>query len=332
MAEPLLSFAEQALRYFDRPHEGVRREPVGGPAAWRGTDLAGCADWIEPLDDGALAEIGSACDAAAARGLGPGAMTRADFALPGLAPRIAAWAREIRHGRGFLVVRGLPVEGWGEERAALAFWGLGLHLGRPGAQNPAGDVLGHVVDTGEDAANPFVRRYRTAGEIAWHCDLADAVGLLCLRSARAGGSSRIASSVTVFDELLRRRPDLANRLFEPVALDLRDEAGSGPGWIPAVPCRHAAGELRTFYHADYFRSAARHPDAPIGRIERELFDVYESIADEPGIALEMRFEPGDLQLVSNHVVLHGRGAYEDGPDPACRRHLLRLWLTLGRGR
>jgi alpha-ketoglutarate-dependent taurine dioxygenase len=40
----------------------------------------------------------------------------------------------------------------------------------------------------------------------------------------------------------------------------------------------------------------------------------------------MQFEPGDIQLSSNHVTLHARTAYED--DPAAPRHLLRLWLSL----
>jgi len=89
-----------------------------------------------------------------------------------------------------------------------------------------------VVDTGDDRANPLVRLYRTRSDIAYHCDAADVVGLLCLSAARRGGLSRLASSVTVFDELLRRRPDLAPRLFEPFALDLRSEERPGMrGWI-----------------------------------------------------------------------------------------------------
>ena len=120
-----------------------------------------------------------------------------------------------------------------------------------------------MIDTGEDAANPFVRRYRTAGDIAYHCDLADAVGLLCLRGARRGGASRIVSSVSVYNELLRRRPDLIDRLYEPFCLDTRDEQGDGRLPLrPVVPCRYAGGELRTFYHSDYFRSAVRHPEVP----------------------------------------------------------------------
>jgi hypothetical protein len=322
----MLSFAEQAGRYFDRPHEAIPAAPVGGPAAWRADELRTRGDWLERLSADEVAEIERATRAAASRGLAPGVLRRKDFALPGLAPRVRAWARELRDGRGLVVLRRLPVERWGDELSALAYWGLGLHLGVPGAQNPAGEVLGHVVDTGEDADNPFVRSYRTAGDIAWHCDLADVVGLLCLRTALRGGASRVASSVAVHDELLRRRPDLARRLWEPVALDLRDETRAGPGWIPVVPCRYGDGRLRTFWHSDYFRSAQRHAGAPVGPIERELFDAFDGIASEPGFAFDMEFEQGDVQLVSNHVLVHARASYEDAPGR--ERHLLRLWLTL----
>src|SRR5262249_23192271 len=152
-------------------------------------------DWIVELTPAQIAELEGAGDAVAARGLGLDAVRREDFPLPQLAPLIADWAHELLNGRGFLLLRGLPVGRWGDERAALIYWGIGQHLGEPGAQNPQGELLGHVIDTGEDAANPYVRRYRTAGDIAYHCDLADAVGLLCLRSARRGGASRIVSSV-----------------------------------------------------------------------------------------------------------------------------------------
>jgi len=99
--------------------------------------------------------------------------------------------------------------------------------------------------------------------------------------------------------------------------------------VSVPPCRFAGGTLRTFWHGDYFRSVARHADAPpLTPAQRELLDLYEEIAASPGFALDMQFEPGDVQLVSNHVVLHARTAYEDHPEPDRRRHLLRLWLSL----
>jgi len=325
-----LSFATQALRYFRRDHEGVRSKPVATPSAWRGTDLARSDAWIIRLTAAQIDELDRARVRVRQRGLGLAELGRDAFPLPTLAPVIADWARELRSGRGFLLLRGLPVAAWGDDDAALVYWGIGQHLGEPGAQNPQGELLGHVVDTGEDASKPLIRLYRTAATIAWHCDLADVVGLLCLRTARCGGASRIVSSVAVYDEVLRRRPDLVDRLYEPFALDSRDEEGSGKRpFLPIPPCRFANGQLRTFWHSDYFRSALRHPEAPRwSERERELVDLYEEVASDPSLVLEMNFEPGDVQLISNHFTLHARSEYEDWPDPARRRHLLRLWLSL----
>jgi hypothetical protein len=325
------SFGEQALHYFRREHEAVCRAPVLGPAAWRGAELArDPALWRIDLAPEQVEELDAAVRAVRTRGLALGETRREDFPLPRLADAVAEWRRELAQGRGFLVLRGLPVERWGDDDAGLAFWGLGLHLGQPGAQNPAEDLLGHVVDTGEERENPNVRRYRTSGDIAYHCDLADVVGLLCLRTARAGGASRLVSSVSVYNELLRRRPDLVDRLYEPFLLDGRDEGRDGKARvIPVPPCRFAGGRLRTFYHSDYFRSVQRHPDVPrFTEEERTLLDLYEEIAASPELRLDMHFEPGDVQLVSNHLVLHARTAYEDDPAPGRERHLLRLWLSL----
>ena len=325
------SFTAQVLHYFQRPHEGVPDEPVDGPAAWRGEELARHPErWTDVLDDAAVAELEAAGRAVQARGLPLGRVHREDFPLPTLAPRIRSWADELRDGRGFLRVRGLPVGRWGDDFSALVYWGIGQHLGRPGAQNPAGELLGHVTDTGEEATNPHVRRYRTAGDIAFHCDLADVVGLLCLRTARRGGASRIASSVAIHDTILRERPDLLVRLYEPFMLDSRDEQRPGARpFLPVHPCRYGNGRLSFFWHTDYFGSVTRHPEAPpFTAAEREILALVEELAGSDALRLDMQFEPGDVQLLSNHTVVHARGAYED--DPAAPRHLLRLWLSLDR--
>ena len=257
-------------------------------------------------------------------------MRAEDFPLPTLAAEVAAWRSQLETGRGFQVVAGIPVERWSDADAELFFWCLGLHLGRPGAQNPQGDLLGHVTDTGDDAADPFVRLYRTSSNIAYHCDAADVVGLLCLRKARRGGASRIVSSVTVHNELLERRPDLVPRLYDPFRLDIRNEDASGAlRYLPIPPCRFADGRLRTFYHSDYFRSVVRHDGVPaFSEEERALLDLYEEIASSPRLYLDMDLEPGDIQWLSNHTILHARTAYDDHPEPERKRRLLRLWLSL----
>ncbi len=321
------SYGEQSLHYFDRPDEGLPPGPVAGAAAWRGDAMRDSREWRVALEPSQIAELERALIHARGTGRTMQELTKADFPLPVLVPLLAGWRTTVGYERGFLLVSGLPVERWGDDDAGFVFWGLGLHLGLPGAQNPQGDLLGHVIATGDEQRDPLVRLYRTSAEIAFHCDAADAVGLLCLRAAPSGGRSRIASSVTVWNELYARRPDLAARLFAPLPLDLRNEDRSGTlNWIPVPPCRFGGGRLRTFYHSDYFRSAPRHADVPpLGDAERELLDFYETIASSSEVSLEMDLAPGDLQLLSNHTVIHGRSAYADRPGTP--RHLLRLWLS-----
>jgi hypothetical protein len=328
--DPYFSYREQAQHYFARPHEGPARVAVETPAAWRGPDVAGREDWRTQLSTFQVDELERALARARATGKTMGAMTAEDFPLPGLAEEIVRWRQALVSGRGFQVVSGVPVERWAQADAELFFWCLGLHLGRPGAQNPQGDLLGHVADTGDDASDPFVRLYRTSANIAYHCDAADAVGLLCLRKAKAGGASRIVSSVAVYNELLQRRPDLVDRLYEPFLLDIRNEDATGAlRYLPIPPCRFANGRLRTFYHSDYFRSVVRHEEVPdFTAQERTLLDLYEEIASSSAFYFDMQLEPGDIQWLSNHTILHARTAYEDYPEPERKRHLLRLWLSI----
>jgi len=324
----LLSVAEQTLHYLRREHDAPPTGPVECAAAWRADDLRTSSDWIVELSAAQIDELESAHAAVASLPLAD--IGRDEFALPTLGGEIRDWAHALVHGRGVVLVRGLPVERWGERKTSAIYWGIGQQLGRPGAQNELRELLGHVRDTGESAADPNLRLYKTAADIAFHCDAADVVGLLCLATARRGGASRIASSVAIWNELHRQDPRLAARLFEPVLLDVRSENESGAlRHFPVPPCRFANGRLQTFYHSDYFRSVVRHDDVPsLGALERELFDRYEAIANSPEFHFDMELAPGDLQLISNHTVVHARTAYEDFAEPERRRHLLRLWLSI----
>jgi len=317
---------EQAVRFFaGRPHVGVPRGPLAIPAAWTGAEIRARGEFRQRLTDAEIAEIETALGRAKASGKPTIELTADDLPLPRLSRRIAAWRDELRDGLGFVVVTGVPVDRWPQGDAERFFWAFGQHLGTPGLQNPQGDLLGHVLDTGAAATDPLVRLYRTASNINYHCDGADVVGLLCLANSPTGGLSRIASSVTIFNELWKQDPRLAARLFDTVRHDRRNEEKPGqPPYALIQPACFDGTRLRTFYHSDYFRSVVRLV-GPLKPEEQALFDAYEAIAERPDIRLDMRFEPGDIQLLSNHTIVHARTAYADGDR---KRHLLRLWLTL----
>lgn len=323
------SFADQALHYFIRPHVGVPETPLSSAAAWTGADLRHRQDeWGPRLNDSQIRELSDAADRLLDQQVPLGAVTRETFSLPTLSAALRGWRDEIATGRGFVLLRGIPVSEWGEEKSAYAYWGLGHHLGEPGAQNAAEELLGHVRNYGDQGAE-LTRQYRTTENIQFHCDAADAVGLLCLQPARSGGQSRIVSSVTVFNEMLARRPDLAARLFQPFALDRRNEQGPGePGHLPIQPCCLGDdGVLRTFYHGEYFRSAQRFPDVELDPAGAEAIALYDEICADPSVHLDMWLESGDMQFISNHTLVHARTGYEDWPEPERQRHLLRLWLS-----
>lgn len=312
----------QSLHYYSRPHSGPPSGPIGGPAAWTAADMADTERWQIRLTDAEVGEVIDAVAQARAAGRPTEAWTAADLPLPTLTGRVAEWRAILDGGRGVIVLRGVPVDRWTPAEAEAFFWGFGLHLGRPGAQSQRGELIGHVRDEGQQTDG---RLFRTSDAINYHCDAADVVGLLCLSTAPEGGRSRFVSSVAVFDALRASQPELAEALFEPIWMDTRGSGGIRA--VPIEPCRHHAGRLRTFYHSDYFRSASRHGGIPAltGR-QRALMEAYEALAHDPAFYVELDFAPGDIQLLSNHTVLHARGEYHDGP--AQRRHLLRLWVSL----
>jgi hypothetical protein len=302
-----------------------------GPAAWVGTDWHDRDDWILRLGAADIEEIVAALRAwDAHHGGAPAPMDAGDFPLPNLAPRLAAIRDELLHGRGFSLLKGLPVHHWSRRDVAIAFMGLGAHLGRARSQNAAGHLLGHVRDLGLSSNDPAVRIYQTHERQTFHTDSCDAVGLLCLAEAKRGGDSMLVSSTTLYNTMRRLRPDLVLRLFEPLATDRRGEVPTGMKPYFEIPVfSWYEGHLTAIYQRQYIDSAQRFPDAPrLSAAQIEALDLFDALANDPALHLTMRLEPGDMQFVHNHTLLHDRSAFEDWPEPVRRRHLLRLWLAV----
>ena len=303
------------------------------PAAWYGPDMAARTDWIELLSDTELDELESASASLCAQQSNLAQLRAEDQPLPTLAPRLRRILFEVLDGRGFALIRGLPVERWGVHRSAAAFMLLGAYLGRTRPQNARGHVLGHVKDMGLNSSDPAVRIYQTNERQTFHTDSCDIVGLLCLQSARSGGQSALVSSTTLFNEMRRCRPDLAALLFQPLATDRRGEVAPGQAPFFSIPVfnwwpRGDAGQLSAIYQRQYIDSAQRFADAP--RLTdgiRDALDLLDTLTNDPALHFLMGLRPGDVQLVHNHTLLHDRTAFEDWPEPERRRHLLRLWLA-----
>jgi hypothetical protein len=304
-------------------------------AGWRAAEMRHPDDWTLTFDDAQRAEILDAVRASAGSGEAIALITRDSFRLPRLAPLLEDARRQVVDGRGFILMRGLPLEQLDREQTVRAYFGIGSYLGVARPQNRAGHLVGHVIDLGDDADDPQTRLYRTSARQRFHIDSCDVVGLLCLRPARAGGASALCSSLAILAEIASTRPDLAATLEQPFVYDRKGEipAGKGPHYRMPVAHRHD-GYTTIFFARDFIDSAQRRcPDVPrLSARQIEALDLVEHLAESDQFRLDMDFRPGDLQFVHNHVVLHARTAYQDWDEPERRRHLLRLWLSAHGGR
>ena len=308
--------------------------PIDDPAAWRGDRMAERSDWIVPLDRTMAAELESAVAAVAARGIDLFDITRDDFPLPGMEGLLPGLLGALEGGRGFALLRGLPVAGWSDAENRIAIWGLGTYLGLPVGQDLAGNLLHDVRDIGRRfGTDDSIRYYQTSHAIRLHTDGGDIFALGCVRQGASGGRSLVVSAVEVFNEVARRRPDLAVVLQENFWMDARGQRPDGARCqVLPIYTRHG-DHLSILLKPEYIYSAQRFDEVPRLRdAQREALELFHAITREPGVALEFDLRPGDVLLASNHTIMHGRTEFTDVPEPEHRRHMLRLWLTIPNGR
>jgi Taurine catabolism dioxygenase TauD, TfdA family len=298
-------------------------------SAWYGSDLQGHTDWIGRLSEAEIAEVERAVDVLEKSSVDLASITVKDVPLPNLGPRLQSLLLEVLNGRGFVLLRAFPVDHWTRRQSAIAFLVIGIHLGRLRMQNADGHLLGHVMDLGRASNDPHARIYQTRERQTHHTDSCDVVGLLCLRAAKLGGLSNLVSSTTIFNEMRRRRPDLLRVLLDPIETDRRGEVPEGSKPYFTIPVFNwNEGLLSTIYQRQYIESARRFPDvAPLSPLQIQALDLLDDLANDPKLNLMMELQPGDIQFVHNHTILHDRTAFEDFPEPERKRHLLRLWLA-----
>jgi hypothetical protein len=302
------------------------RKPARPPLAWRGEDFGPRATWQFTLTPAHLEEIDRAVTVLSLRGLALSAIGKDDFQIPSLGRELAAMDTVLHSGRGFVLITGIDVSRYPEDTLRQIFMGIGAHLGVSVSQSHRGDYLGDVFDRREPGNE---RPYRRGGLISMHRDPPDIVGLFCLRNAKRGGLSRIASSATVWNTFLAERPDLLAPLVEGLAF-YRPTAdrGDSPALSPRLPVftTDADGQLHCNFIPELIRSGAQQDGGSLHPVVGEALAFFEGVTAREGLYLDMEFQPGDMQFLNNRTIIHGRTDYEDWPEPERRRHLFRLWL------
>jgi alpha-ketoglutarate-dependent taurine dioxygenase len=265
--------------------------------------------------------------------------------LPVLAAEIRALSTELLdEGHGFAILRGLASADFTPVEWEHVFWHICRELGDPMVQKAGNVRMGRVEDLGRPvAAGARYHETNAAGSV--HTDspimprVADYVGLLCVRPAANGGESKFVSVASVHNRLVANDPAALARLYEPFYFDRRippqDVSVDNPAYLRAPIFTYAPrmGDhgLALRWQAEYVWQAPRLAGVPALTPEQEaaLRALDHLLKDEAGeLTVRCTMRAGDIQLLNNRKVAHGRTAFSDqrSLESGGGRLMRRVWL------
>jgi hypothetical protein len=250
-----------------------------------------------------------------------------DFNLGQFSKTLSEIYSQLKDGLGITLLRGLPLADIELIDAAVIYWGIGRHIGVAMSNNPDGDMIGHIRDEGRDYDDPNHRGYQTNVTMDYHCDQTDIVGLLVIQTAKSGGQSKVASSISVYNEFLFRRPDLVEVMAKPFCWTKHSEMNSDEKPYYESPIfNFLGGKLCVAFGPKHIEKGHLLDGAPeMTAMQAEGIQLMEEICEDQHF--QMILERGDIQFANNAVILHSRQSFEDWPEMERRRQLWRLWLV-----
>lgn len=318
---------------------------IQGACVWKGAEMVENHRWVKQFPAAVLEQIDVAV--AQSAGIEWKHINRQNFPLPGSEAYFDDVREELENGSGMVKMRGLDVSRYDQAQLRRIWYAMGAHLGTQMFQNNRGEVMREIKDEGmgvgaklygatvDASGRQFLSsgaRTLSPGQLRFHTDRCDVVGLLCVRQASEGGVSKLASSATVYNEILRRRPDLHALLCQPIARSRFGEEAGGEHVAYDLPIFGVReGKFTSHFSLTYIENAQMLPGVrKLTAAEHEAIQMLMAVAEEQ--CFEMRFAPGDIQLLNNHVVYHGRTAFKDDVSTGQDRMLMRLWLSVPNSR
>lgn len=307
------------------------REQLNIPAAWKKPNSA---DYTYRVTAEDIAEMDQSLEHIKRMEVPLRHLTKYHYQMPKFADKLILIRHCLESDLGFFMIRGIPVEKYTEAEIRIIYWGIGLFLGTLLPQSVEGELIMDVRDSGDKIGKKFARGTKSADNLPFHTDRCDVVSLMCLHKPLEGGKSRIVSAATIHNEILRRRPDLLEVLYEPY-YHMRQswESKMERDYYPLPIFSRQNGHFACRFLRRYINFAQELPEVPaLTTKQLEALNLIEEIANDDTYYLDIDMEPGDIQLLNNYVVLHSRTAYVDGNEDENTRFLLRFWLAVPNSR
>ncbi len=306
---------------------------ISGPMAWTASTIVD-QEGLVKLDDNCLDEIKRVADRLEANPLPDVALKCEYFDMRSCKALMKGIREQLDTGIGFAVIDRLPIDDLDYEVAKKLYWLLMSIVGQPVAQKWDGTLLYDVIDDGgKDIAGSNVRSSKTNGDQGYHVDNAfnlppDIVSLLCIQTAKEGGTSGIISFETVHNLLLKEYPDILKRLYEPFYFDRQMEHAPGEVSTISKPIFEADGDaIQVNYSPNViYRGYEMVDNDAMDDATHAALEAIKEVCERPEVGKNLEFEPGQIQILNNRCIGHRRTGYIDWPEPERRRHLVRMWI------
>ena len=256
------------------------------------------------------------------------------FLLPTLGPILTNLSRELHFGRGFFVLRTIPVDSYSRADNVLIYAGVSSYVGEQrGLQDGDGGVLSHVKDlTRTDQAGLIGGPAYTTVKQVFHTDNGDIISLMALDVAAEGGTSRISSIWRVYNELAETRPDLIKTLSEPwpfqayvflssnqfIYFELNMQGNKkrfnrNPPFRLRPILHYVDSKIILQYARRSFTGYMHLPRSknipPITEAQAEALDTLHFLGEK--YSLGLNFQKGDIQYINNLSLFHARDGFRD---------------------
>ncbi|KAF4455444.1 hypothetical protein F53441_2233 [Fusarium austroafricanum] len=326
---PAVELAAAAAGCVSRVADPPAGVPEGWPKfldksmAWTAAQFTDESDYIHTLNESNLQEVEDALRAFKALGLDGDCVSRNNFPLPTLGPRLDQVRRDVHQGKGFGVIRGLDPKKYSVEDLTVLYLGIQSYIANHhGRQDRKGNMLVHIVADNSSKLKAGHHRHSTS-PITFHNEEAgDIVSWLTRSTAVSGGKCIIASAYTVYNVLAASRPDMIRTLSR----------SDWPFALPRFQCRpvffHHEGRVMINFGRVALIGNAVHPrPANLPAVtprQMEALDSIENIAK--ATQLEISTRAGDMHFINNLTILHRREGFVNGAAAQERRHLVRMRL------
>ena len=305
---------------------------INDQSVWTGNQLLDRPDWLIELKNGEISELQTTIGAS--ESISTDDINQYNFPLPNLAPRLVQIRHSLENGSGATLIRGFPLDRFTEAQSTRAFFAISQHIGTAISQSATGERIFHVCDAGFQENDPRGRGPNTKKRLSFHTDRCDVIGFMCLKQARSGGENSLVSSTAIYNEIAQTRPNKLETLKQPFIYKRHNvDLGNESAYCRQPVFSFTEGRFAcSFLRVLIDRAYASGEVPPMTEVQKEALDFLEATCEREDLQYRFYQRPGDMLFLNNWTTLHRRSEFVDHDDPALKRHLLRIWLSVPNSR